>query len=73
MDLALNNLQRLICHKNQSTNPPTNQSFCRLSLGLVICLYLQIPENSVFIILQNGCAYTTSSYGQILYFLQNSQ
>ena len=23
MDLALNNLQRLICHKTQSTNQPT--------------------------------------------------
>ena len=23
MDLALNNLQRLICHKNQPTNQPT--------------------------------------------------
>ena len=26
MDLALNNLQRLICHKTQPTNQPTNQS-----------------------------------------------
>ena len=25
MDLALNNLQRLICHKIQTTNQPTNQ------------------------------------------------
>ena len=25
MDLALNNLQRLICHKIQPTNQPTNQ------------------------------------------------
>ena len=25
MDLALNNLQRLICHKTQITNQPTNQ------------------------------------------------
>ena len=25
VDLALNNLQRLICHKTQSTNKPTNQ------------------------------------------------
>ena len=24
MDLALNNLQRLICHKTQPTNQPTN-------------------------------------------------
>ena len=24
-DLALNNLQGLICHKNQPTNQPTNQ------------------------------------------------
>ena len=24
MDLALSNLQRLICHKNQQTNEPTN-------------------------------------------------
>ena len=25
MDLALNNLQRLICHKTQIPNQPTNQ------------------------------------------------
>ena len=25
MDLALSNLQRLICHKTQETNQPTNQ------------------------------------------------
>ena len=25
MDLALNNLQRLICHKTQQINQPTNQ------------------------------------------------
>ena len=25
MDFALNNLQRLICHKTQQTNQPTNQ------------------------------------------------
>ena len=25
MDLALNNLQKLICHKTQQTNLPTNQ------------------------------------------------
>ena len=24
MDLALNNLQKLICHKTQQTNQPTN-------------------------------------------------
>ena len=29
MDLALNNLQRLICHKTQSTNQPTNLIFAR--------------------------------------------
>ena len=27
MDLALNNLQRLICHKTQTYNPPTNHLF----------------------------------------------
>ena len=27
MDLALNNLQRLICHKIQPTNQPTNDCF----------------------------------------------
>ena len=26
MDLALNNLQRLICHKTQQTNQQTNQT-----------------------------------------------
>ena len=25
MDLALNNLQKLICHKTQTTTQPTNQ------------------------------------------------
>ena len=25
MDLAFNNLERLICHKTQTTNQPTNQ------------------------------------------------
>ena len=27
MDLALNNLQRLICHKTQSINQPSNLSY----------------------------------------------
>ena len=27
MDLALNNLQRLICHKTQQTNQPTKPTF----------------------------------------------
>ena len=32
MDLALNNLQRLICHK---TNKPTNQPGCLINLIVV--------------------------------------
>ena len=51
MDLALNNLQRLICHKpNKSTNQPTNQrkSFVNLFLHEYVCLsvyeYLRVCE-----------------------------
>ena len=29
MDLALNNLQRLICHKTPQTNQPTNENYNR--------------------------------------------
>ena len=39
MDLALNNLQRLICHENQATksiitNPGSEYNICSLCLGL---------------------------------------
>ena len=43
MDLALNNLQRLICHKTQTpTNQPTNQSI--LSYFMMFLLY-ELEEN----------------------------
>ena len=39
MDLALNNFQRLICHKTQPTNQPTNQPTKKMNiLVLFICL-----------------------------------
>ena len=34
MDLALNNLQSLICHKTQQTNQPTNHGYLWLSLTI---------------------------------------
>ena len=34
MDLALNNLQRLICHKNQPTNQPNKQTENNTYVGL---------------------------------------
>ena len=33
MVLALNNLQGLICHKNQPTNPPTKQTKVKTSIS----------------------------------------
>ena len=33
MDLALNNLQRLICHKTQTSDQPTNHLFSVLSFS----------------------------------------
>ena len=52
MNLALNNLQRLICHKTQTTNQPTNQpkslitikdfsveyKFSKAKINLVFCI-----------------------------------
>ena len=41
MDVALNNLQRLICHKTQPTNQPTNEtSEDEIFEKYVECLYL---------------------------------
>ena len=36
MDLALNNLRRLICHKIQSTNQPTNQPYVKAKIDDVL-------------------------------------
>ena len=51
MDLALNNLQRLICHKTQQTKPNimyTNTNMNPLFLGIKIyylyCFYSSHPE-----------------------------
>ena len=38
MDLALNNLQRLICHKTQQTKP-THNIITYLQIGLEIALF----------------------------------
>ena len=42
MDLALNNLQRLICHKIQPTNQPTN-----LSIYLCVCVYVGVNKRKI--------------------------
>ena len=41
MDVALNNLQRLICHKTQPTNQPTNRYFY---LILIICKQIYLAH-----------------------------
>ena len=40
-DLALNNLQRLLYHKTQPTNQPTNQknATCNLIIIIIIIVY----------------------------------
>ena len=48
MDLALNNLQRLICHNIQTTNQPsvnmlTDDSLVKFLMGIVIHNSLNIP------------------------------
>ena len=40
MDLALNNLQRLICHKTQPTNQPTNHQVLFDVIQINLCLFL---------------------------------
>ena len=41
LDLALNNLQRLICHKNQPTNQLTKQpKVCTIPIRLYIYIYI---------------------------------
>ena len=54
MDLALNNLQRLICHKTQQTQLSVDNKHTVRSSGgnYVICLYLKIPENFIYFIKQ---------------------
>ena len=44
MELALNNLQKLMCHKTEPTNPPRQFSFClmdkvRQNLFLFFLIY----------------------------------
>ena len=58
MDLALNNLQRLICHKNQPTNQPTVPSHSQLwAIEHADCTPCKIPlptqsdQSNLYIIL----------------------
>ena len=37
MDLALNNLQRLICHKTQQTKPKQSSSSCGRLYYSILC------------------------------------
>ena len=46
MDLALNNLQTLICHKTQSTNQPTDQP--TNSFQLIIPTFLVDDSKELF-------------------------
>ena len=39
MDLALNNLQRLICHKTQQTKPFVFPGFCSLIILFKMIIY----------------------------------
>ena len=53
MDLALNNPERLICHKTkQPTNQPTNQSIT-LSMEFRICMSYLIQRGKT--VLQKKC------------------
>ena len=47
MDLALSNLRRLICHKTQPTNQPTNK---QNQMIIYICIY-HLWVNSLLVIL----------------------
>ena len=42
MDLALNNLQRLICHKTQQTKPNQTKPFC--TTAVVDMIWQSIPK-----------------------------
>ena len=46
MDLALNNLQRLICHKTQETNQQSDNfvyfSYVRFRLKFKICMIIEL-------------------------------
>ena len=52
MDVALNNQQRLICHKTQPTNQPTKFSYCKVTELKVALLwnliYLRRYEHGIF-------------------------
>ena len=55
IDLALNNLQRLICHKTQKTKPPTSVLDLTLTAGdLVIVEYPFIPITPKSTLTQSG-------------------
>ena len=58
-DLALNNLQRLICHKTQPNNQPGER--------IVAVLYLMIKNNSNFCFLSVKCSSTMAVMSLMLF------
>ena len=67
MDLALNNLQRLICHKAQQTKPNQNSTFIYFNTGQIPTLLTgAIPKGLGAIFMQNDkrIAYTSKSLSE---------
>ena len=51
MDSALDNLQKLICHKTQTTNQPTDLLFRAGNVSNTLILCLPIINNSILIVI----------------------
>ena len=54
IDLALNNLQRLICHRNQPTNQPINQPRKLKHTILLFYLHMRFNKKRNFFMLKRG-------------------
>ena len=63
MDLALNNLQRLICHKTQKFKP--NKTICVETIAILVCK--QIRSNSF----KNEITYKLFTYKSYMYMHLN--
>ena len=55
MDLALNNLQRLMCHKTQTTNQPTNHQ--NPQTNIIFTLKISIFPLSIYLSIDLRGAY----------------